>query len=351
MAGGTGTRLWPLSRKSSPKQFQSLVSEKTLLRETFDRAKHLVPIENIFICTSETFASITRTELPEISRGQIIAEPLPRGTCSAIALSATFLTRRNDDSIIATIASDHAIENPEEFSHSLTAAFALVEKNREKIVTIGINPTRPDTGLGYIQIGQEFGLFEGRKSYFIETFREKPDAETAEEYLASFEYLWNAGYFIFSGKNFLGEVARFVPKTSDIVKQFSFPLSESHATQYAECPNDPIDTAIIEKLPIESRIVIPSAIKWSDIGSWDTLFDFLRHETHAESVAQGNVVTIDSEKNFVHTTKEKLVALVGVHNLVVVETPDALLILHKNEAAKMKGLIATLEKTDNKKYL
>ncbi len=351
MAGGTGTRLWPLSRRAMPKQFQSLVSDRTLLRETFDRVKNLVPMENIFICTGAAFVDITLTELPEVTRQHIIIEPTPQGTCSAIALTTEHLTRKNADIIIATIASDHAIENPEEFSHSLTAAFALVESNREKIATIGINPTKPDTGLGYIKIGAEFGLYEGKKSYFIDTFKEKPDAETAEEYLASFEYLWNAGYFIFSGKQFTEWVTHFVPETADIVRNFSFPLSETDAEKYAHCPSEPIDTAIIEQLPTESRIVIPSALKWSDIGSWDTLVDFLKHETHAESIFQGNTVTIDSEKNFVHTTKEKLVALVGVHNLVVVETTDALLILHKNEAGKMKDLIATLKKENKEKYL
>lgn len=351
MAGGTGTRLWPLSRKSSPKQFQALVSEKTLLRETFDRVKHLIPTENIFVCTAVSFADITLAELPELSRENLIIEPSARGTCSAIALSAQMLTMRNKGVVIATIASDHAIENPEEFSHSLLAAFEISEKNQEKIVTIGINPTNPDTGLGYIKIGEEFGLFEGKKSYFIDTFREKPDQKTAEEYLASFEYLWNAGYFIFSGKYLLEQIEKFVPETSDILQNFSFPLSESDSEKYNACPNDPIDTAIIEKLPKESRIVVPSSLKWSDIGSFDTLFNFLKQENHTDSIFQGNVLTLQSKNNFVHTSKEKLVTLVGVDNLVVVETDDALLILHKDEAKKMKDLIATLKQEGKEKYL
>lgn len=351
MAGGTGTRLWPLSRQATPKQFQALVSEKTLLRETFDRVSHLVPTGQIYICTGESFVETALHILPEIGREHIIIEPMPRGTCSAIALATKFLIRKNEGIIIATIASDHAIENPSEFSHSLTSAFAIASEHREKIVTIGIHPTTPDTGLGYMKIGEEFGLYEGKKSYFIDTFKEKPDAETAKEYLASFEYLWNAGYFIFSGKQFLEWVEQFVPETIRILETFSFPLSETNATDYARCANDPIDTAIIERLPIDSRIVVPSALKWSDIGSWDTLFEFLKRETRTESISQGNTITLDSEKNFVHTTKEKLVALVGVHNLIVVETDDALLILHKNEADKMRQLIDTLKKTGKEKYL
>ena len=350
MAGGTGTRLWPLSRKSSPKQFQALVSEKTLLRETFDRVKHLVPLENIFICTSSSFTDITLAELPELSRENLIIEPSARGTCSAIALSARTLTMRDRDIIIATIASDHAIENPEEFSRSLSAAFQIAEENREKIVTIGINPTKADTGLGYIKIGEEFGLFEGKKAYFIDTFKEKPDQKTAEEYFTSFDYLWNAGYFIFSGTNFLTQVASFVPETMRILQNFSLPLSESDAKNYHDCPNDPIDTAIIEKLPKESRIVVPSSLKWSDIGSFDTLFEFLKHENHTDSIFQGNTLAIHSKNNFVHTSREKLVTLVGVHNLIVVETDDALLVLHKDEAKRMKELI-TLLKEKNENYL
>jgi mannose-1-phosphate guanylyltransferase len=202
-----------------------------------------------------------------------------------------------------------------------------------------------------IKIGSEFGLFEGKKSYFIDEFKEKPDLKTAEKYLASFEYLWNSGSFIFSGRQLLSWVRQFVPETTDILQSFSFPLSETDAEKYAACANDPIDTAIIEKLPTDSRIVIPSSLIWSDIGSWDTLFTFLKHKSHAESVSQGNVITLHSEKNFVHASKEKLVALVGVHNLIVVETDDALLILHKDEADKMKELIATLKKEGKEKYL
>lgn len=351
MAGGTGTRLWPLSRKSSPKQFQSLVSEKTLLRETFDRVKHLVPHNNIFVCTGRTFVDITLSELPELTREHIIIEPLPRGTCSAIALSTHTLIRNNPDITIATVASDHAIENPEEFSQAIASAFAVIEKHPEKIATLGIHPTKADTGLGYIKIGEEFGLFKGKKSYFIDTFKEKPDLQTAERYLASFEYLWNSGSFIFSGKQFLAWVDRFVPETADMLAHCTMPFSDHDQKKYARCPDDPIDTAIIEKLSVDSRIVIPSALIWSDIGSWDTLVQFLTHQKHSESIFPSNTIALHSEKNFVHAPTEKLVALVGVHNLIVIETTDALLILHRDEADKMKELIATIKKEKKEKYL
>jgi mannose-1-phosphate guanylyltransferase len=351
MAGGSGTRLWPLSRQSSPKQFQSLVSKRSLLRETLDRVSPLVPMKNIFVCTSRDFVDITLAELPELARDQIIIEPLPRGTCSAILLSTRFITERNPDGIIATIASDHAIENPEEFSHSLHAAFVHAEMHREKIVTIGIRATRADTGLGYIKKGEEFGSFEGRKSYLIDTFTEKPDEETAKQYLASGAYLWNAGYFIFSGKHLLDTARSLVPETVSTLDDCSFPLSETDAGRYAQCAIDPIDTAIIEKLSPSSRIVIPSALNWSDIGSWDTLFEFLQRETGNDSVFQGDVIAIHSEKNFVHAPKKKLVALVGVRDLIVVDTPDALLVLRRDEAARMKELIASLKHSDQKKYL
>jgi mannose-1-phosphate guanylyltransferase len=351
MAGGSGTRLWPLSRQSSPKQFQSLVSKRSLLRETLDRVSPLVPMKNIFVCTSRDFVDITLAELPELTEDQIIIEPLPRGTCSAILLSTRFLTERNPDSIIATIASDHAIENPEEFSQSLHAAFVHAEMHREKIITIGIRATRADTGLGYIKKGEEFGSFEWKKSYFIDTFTEKPDAETAKQYLASGEYLWNAGYFIFSGKHLLDAARQLVPETISVLDDCLFPLSETDAGRYAQCPTDPIDTAIIEKLSPSSRIVIPSALNWSDIGSFDTLFEFLKRETGNDSIFQGDVITIHSEKNFVHAPNEKLVALVGVRDLIVVDTPDALLVLHRDEAIRMKELITSLKDNARKKYL
>lgn len=349
MAGGSGTRLWPLSRKSKPKQFQSFVSEKTMIEETYDRVKNLVPDSHIFVSTTAAYRSLVLEKIPQISQGNIIVEPEARNTAPAIALVSTIISTIDPEAIVATIASDHAIENPDEFQATIRAAFAAVDTHPDKLVTIGINPTKADTGLGYIRMGQEFETILEKRIFTVDAFKEKPDQETAEEYLRSFEYLWNAGYFIFSVRTFSEWTKELAPTLHTVMNEIADAKNkglldnETLATLYAKTESEPIEPLIVEKLSPDKRLVIPSPLKWSDVGSWGTLYEFLSEKSGNHSVIHGQHVDLDSKNIFVQS-KNRLVATIGVEDLVIIDTPDALLVARRDQVStEMKKLIEKLK--------
>lgn len=356
MAGGSGTRLWPLSRKSKPKQFHAFLSEKTLLEETFDRAKRIVPESRIFISTGEHHVKTIGKILPKFDESRLIIEPFPRGTTPAIALVSAVIGAIHPGAIIATLASDHAIENENEFARSISAAFETVSGSPDKLVTIGINPTRPDTGLGYIKLGREFGNHGNERVFFVDAFKEKPDRATAEKYLMDFECLWNAGYFIFSADAMSGWIEAYAPELSRVEKMIrekaSTGLIDADFLEkiYADAPESAIEPAIVEKLPVESRLVIPAPIRWSDVGSWDTLYEFLgRESAPSGNVSRGSHIELDSRGNLV--ISDRLVATLGTKNLVIVDTDDALLVARRDKAHEMKKLVEELKKRGLEHFL
>ncbi len=357
MAGGSGTRLWPLSRKSKPKQFQSFLSEKTMIEETYDRVKNLVPEGHIFISTTDEYHALVLEKIPQIKEENIILEPEARNTAPAIALVSTTLSILDSDAIIATIASDHAIENPDEFHATLRAAFDAVSMYPEALVTVGINPTKPDTGLGYIKMGQERKTLSGKRIFEVAAFKEKPDAATAETYLRSFEYLWNAGYFIFSVRAFSTWTRTLAPALHALMEEVAGAArlgsldTTTLATLYQKADKDPIEPLIIEKLAPEQRLVIPSALKWSDVGSWGTLYDFLTEKSGTSSVIHGNNVDVGSKNVFIHS-KKRLVATLGLEDLVIIDTDDALLVARRDQVSgEIKTLIEKLKTDGQQSYL
>lgn len=357
MAGGSGTRLWPLSRRDTPKQFHRFTSSRTLIQETFDRLVKTIPADHIFVCTTAKYHELVREQLPEISIDHLILEPAARNTAAAIALAAKFINIFNREAVIATIASDHAIDHPREFSIVLSAAFETIERLPESLVTVGINPTRPDTGLGYIKMGNEQILGLEKRVFMAESFKEKPDRETAERYLAEWEYLWNAGYFIFSAKMMERWTARFSPnlhtaiETIGTLKQNGHLDEKSFAETYATAPSEAFDTLIVEKLSPEERLVIPAKLKWSDIGNWESLFDFFHEKTDADIVARGHHLDLGS-KNILVSGEERLIATLGVKDLIIVDTPDALLVAHRDRVSgEIKHLIEKLKTEGKSLYL
>lgn len=357
MAGGSGTRLWPLSRKKNPKQFQSFISEKTLIQETFDRASQVVPKENIFVSTTKKYKPLVQEQLPDIAESRLILEPKSRNTAPAIALVAATITEYDKDAVVATIASDHAIENPEEFVKTIDIALTTVAKNRDKLIVVGINPTRPDTGLGYIKLGQEFAAAEGRRIFVVDAFQEKPDLATAEKYLSSWEYLWNAGYFIFAAESFAKWTEQYSPPLYQTIekiiehKNSSAPDEKIVETLYAETPSEPIDTLIVEKLSSGQRLVIPSSIKWNDIGGWETLYGFLSEKNGEKMITRGKHFDIDSQNSLIYGDK-KLIATIGLEDIIVVDTEDAILIARRDQiSTKIKKLLEKLKENGEEKYL
>lgn len=357
MAGGSGTRLWPLSRKGKPKQFQIFTSEYTMVQETFSRVTKVVPVQNIFVSTTKDYASLVLTQLTEMAKDKLILEPEARNTAPAIALVATMIYHHDPEAIVATIASDHAIENNEEFVATLRAAFLTAQKNRDKLITVGISPTRPDTGLGYIKMGKEFSVIESKRVFEIDAFKEKPDHKTAEQYISEWEYLWNAGYFIFSADTFTQWTKEFAPTLHAIMidilahKRNGTLDDATLATLYAQTTSEPIEPLIVEKLSPQKRLVVPSSLKWSDVGNWETLYDFL-HEKTGDSLVVHHENHVDlGSKNCLIQGEKRLIATLGIKNLVIIDTPDALFIGRRDQTSSgMKKLIEKLKEAGKEKY-
>ncbi|NCU41133.1 MAG: hypothetical protein EOM19_00205 [Candidatus Moranbacteria bacterium] len=357
MAGGTGTRLWPLSRTAKPKQFHKLLSPKTLLQETYDRALQVVSKNDIYIATTKQYEDLVLHDLPEVSSRHIIIEPFPRSTCPAIALSALTIHLKHKDALIATIASDHAIGNTKEFSRAIIASFESIEACPDSIATIGINPTHPSTAFGYIKMGKELDKKFSKRVFYADTFKEKPKQTTAKKYLASWEYLWNAGYFIFSAKTLLELIQKHAPETHKLLEKIRLenkkdsPSKKNIEKYYLTMPEEPIDTAILEKMDKTKRLVIPTDLEWDDIGNWEALYVFLKNRYNSSMIARGNHIDFGSESCFV-SGSEKLIATINLKDIVVVESDDAILVANrKTVGTDIKRLIEKLKKEGKCPYL
>jgi mannose-1-phosphate guanylyltransferase len=348
MAGGTGTRLWPLSRVTKPKQFQAFLSTDTLIQETFARSQTTVAPRHIFVSTGQRYMSLVQEQLPQISVEQLIMEPLAKNTAPAIIYIAALIAHRDPEALVATLASDHAIENPSEFTRAINLAFETVASHPDALVTIGINPTKPDTNYGYIRMGEEVSPTETKRVFRIENFKEKPDRATAEEYLASWEYLWNAGYFIFraaSVREWVAEYAKeFLPFADALASALANnTLSPERLEElFAAVPSAPVDTVLAERLPIEKRFVIPTTLEWSDIGGWHTLYTFLAERHKTEQIVRGPHLDLASKNCFIHGEK-RLIVTAGLRDIVIVDTDDALLVADRDTLSQnMKELLAEL---------
>jgi mannose-1-phosphate guanylyltransferase len=349
MAGGTGTRLWPLSKTKRPKQFHALISSKTLLCETFERAKKVVPKENIFISTTNRYRNLVHENLPEISDERLIIEPATRSTAPAIALASAYILKNRGNMTIATIASDHAIGNVDEFTQAINAAFEAIERHPTTIATIGINPSHPSTAFGYIKMGKELEGSFTKRVFFADAFKEKPKLATAKRYLAGWEYLWNAGYFVFSAESFLNLVAHLSPAIfkplEKIRKEWNQPkLSQQQIEKhYLTMPEVPIDTEIMERMEKASRLVVPTDLEWDDIGNWEALYDFLKNRHGQTLITRGNHTDLGSDGCFVSANK-KLIATLNLKDVVIIDSDDALLVANrKTVGTDIKKLLEKLK--------
>lgn len=340
MAGGRGTRFWPLSRKDRPKQLLPLSGGGSLLRETYERLAPLVGDRRILVITSGNLTEATREQLPELPPENVITEPQGRNTAPCAALGLGLAGRIAPEAPVALLPADHYIPDAEAFRVQLAEAFAIA-RSKPTVITLGIAPTRPETGYGYIQTDDRNapdGSLAGT------AFVEKPDRSTAETYLASGRYFWNAGIFIWNPGHFTAMAEQYIP---EIMQRMTAPVA-AHGTEqfaaalaeaYADCPADSIDFAVMEKLP--GFEVLPAAFAWSDLGSWDAWGEL------APELADGNhgrtdLLAIGSRQNVV-LAEDKTVALIGVDDLIVVDTPDALLVCRKDDAQKIKEIITRLE--------
>lgn len=345
MAGGSGTRLWPLSRKNNPKQFQKLTSEdKTLLQETYDRISPLADdVNHIFVATTENYKEIVQKQLPEIPSENIILEPCGRDTAPAIAYAAHIIQKRDPGAIITTTPSDHAIKNPGSYLCTVQTSFGVIADHPEKFGLIGITPTEPSTELGYIQMGKELKHTYKKRVFEAAAFKEKPDQKTAEKYLNNWSYLWNAAYFVFKVDTFLAMVAEHTPHITQALAQIDA-TDDSDAIHkiYCSLPKEPIDTVILEKLSAQDRFVVPADLEWSDVGNWRTLHDFHRNGDQLKNILRGKVVEINSQNCFVFGHHSKTIATLGLSDIVVIDTDDAILITNRENAHEVKRVIELL---------
>ncbi len=348
MAGGRGTRFWPLSRTARPKQLQALSSGVSLLRDTFNRLEPLVGADRILVVTSGSLAAATRADLPELPAENVICEPRGRNTAPCAVLGMGIAGRIDPLAPVALLPADHFIPDEDLFREQLQLAFDMAAV-RETVVTIGIPPTRPETGYGYIRTegtAHAEGYLTGME------FVEKPDLVRAEEYVRSGQFYWNSGIFIWNPSWFSAMAGRYVPEIAQLmdqpIKQFGtggFTLALEKA--YSECPSESVDVAVMEKLPGFS--LLEASFRWSDLGSWDAWGEL------AADLPEGNrgladLLSIESQGNIIWS-EGRLVALLGVDDLIIVDTPDALLIARKTHAQRIKEIINRLEKDGKEKLL
>lgn len=341
MAGGRGTRFWPLSRTSRPKQLLPLASPVSLLRETFDRVVPLVGPERVLVITSGDLAATCIEQLPELPPAHVVAEPVGRNTAPCAVLGLGLAARLVGDDPVALLPADHAIPDGEIFRQQLAAAFERAGVSGG-VVTIGIPPTRPETGYGYLETGDAVADLNDVQTGVA--FVEKPDQARAEAYLAGGRHVWNSGIFVWDAAAFRRATAEFLPEVvarlqPAIAAHGTAGFAAALATAYADCPADSIDYAVMERLP--SFEVIRARFRWSDLGSWSAWGE-LAPELGDDNRGSADLIAIDSHRNVVHTGS-KLVALVGVDDLVVVDTGDALLVCRASDDQRVKDLISRLE--------
>ncbi|HDS9332271.1 TPA: mannose-1-phosphate guanylyltransferase/mannose-6-phosphate isomerase [Klebsiella pneumoniae subsp. pneumoniae] len=352
MAGGTGSRLWPMSRELYPKQFLRLSGEKSMLQETVLRLKGLNITSPMLIC-NEQHRFLAAEQLRQIDQlsNQIILEPIGRNTAPAIALAALHATQDDEDPLLLVLAADHVIENVDAFHYAINNAVPYAENG--KLVTFGIVPTGPETGYGYIQRGRGYDS-STNNAFEVHRFVEKPNYETAEQYLKSGEYYWNSGMFLFRAKRYLEELSRFRPDILDAcklaietVKKDSFEdfIRVSRDVFFA-CPDDSIDYAVMEKT--NDAVVIPLSAGWNDVGSWSALWEVNPQDQNGNAVT-GDIFTHNTKNCYINSD-ETFVAAIGVSNLVIVNTKDAGLIIDKSQVQDVKKVVEYLKTNERREY-
>ncbi len=338
MAGGSGTRFWPESRKNRPKQLLRITGRSTMIRATVERVLPEIPFQRIMVVTGIVHAEEIRNQIPELSEGMIVAEPVGKNTAPCIALAAYKLMKADPHAIMAVLPADHLIQKEAEFLEALTLG-AEVASEGDHLLTFGIVPNRPETGYGYIQLGAAEREIGTTKFYKVRRFVEKPDRAKAEAYLASGNFMWNSGMFIWHVRTIIQAFETYLPAISKVMEAVSPALNtpdESAAVveAYAAVESISIDYGIMEKA--DNVLTVPIDVGWSDVGSWASLDEVWECDAGG-NVAKGQCVLIDSRRCVV-SSPAKLATLIGLDDLIVVDTPDALLVCRKDRAQDVRKL-------------
>ena len=342
LAGGSGERFWPLSRRNRPKQLLRLVSERTLLEETVARLEGFVPTERILILTNIEQEKGVRDLLEGFPKQNIIAEPAKRDTAAAVALGAGWVAARDHSATMLALPADHVIADRAAFQETMKTAAAAAEETGA-LITIGIKPTWACPGFGYIEQGEPVRLRSDGKIgvHRVVRFREKPNVDLAESFLRKGNFRWNAGMFVWSVPTVLSEFNRHAPELADFISQVRSPkdLDQILHERFAKLPRISFDYAIMEKA--EHVLVVEASFDWDDVGSWQAVAHYFKKDEHGNA-ANSALTALDSTDNIIFNDGETTIALLGVHNLIVVRTGDAILICHRHQAEKIKNLVGTL---------
>ena len=349
LAGGSGTRLWPLSTKETPKQFLRIPGPRTMLQETVERVGPLAPLDHFYVVTSADYSASVAQQLPALPATNIIAEPSGRGTAASIGLAAALIVARDPNAVMGSFSADHVIADPEGFRRALGLAEDLARQ--DYLVTLGIQPTYPETGYGYIRYGAALVHSEGLGGHVVEQFVEKPKREVAEEYLRAGNYVWNSGIFVWKAARILEEIRRYVPVVADVLDDIAAAARRSDGRMTAAVEevmrgewerlreNITIDTGVMERA--QRIAVIPISVGWNDIGSWAQVATLFEPDPAGNAViglAEGQHLSAGTRDTLIYSTTGRRIATAGLDGLVIVETPDTLLICTKEQAQLVKDL-------------
>jgi len=343
MAGGVGTRFWPMSRKNMPKQFLDILNRgRTLLQETFDRFSDFVPPSHIYVVTNAGYHALVRQQLPELSDDQILLEPVGRDTAPCVAYAAFKISQRDPEACFVVAPADHLIANRPVFRKNIELGLQTVAAN-DCIMTLGIRPTRPDTGYGYIQFIED----KAQRGFFkVKTFTEKPNLELAKRFISSGDFLWNGGIFLFSCPSILKAFHEFMPDTAELFAEIAdtyYTPAEAEAIRrvYATCRPISIDYGIMEKA--DNVYSIPSDFGWSDLGTWGSVYENSDKDAHG-NVVHGRSLLYEAADNIIHVEKrDKIVVLKGLEGYIVIDTGNALLVCKKEDEQFIKQIVGELK--------
>lgn len=350
MAGGIGSRFWPESRNMYPKQFSDILGTgKSLIQWTFNRFRNICPVENIFVITNELYIDTLKQQIPELSDENILSEPSRKNTAPCAAYIAHKLLQKNPEANIIMSPADHLIFDERKFERDIIDALDFVSKN-PVLVTLGIKPTRPDTGYGYIQYETTAAR---ERFYMVRTFTEKPSHELAETFIRSGDFLWNSGIFVWNVKTIVENIQTYLPELHEIfsgVTEYNTTSEYAALSRvYAQCTNISIDYGIMEKA--KNVHVIPSYFGWCDLGTWNSAYDNSDKDYLGNAVYGKNVMIIDSSQCMIKAPDDKLLVLQGLENFIVVDTKDVLLICERNREQQIKDYVAEVKRNKGERYL
>lgn len=355
MAGGGGTRLWPLSRRQRPKQTLRLLGDRSLFQIAVDRAMPLIPPSRLRIVTIERQLGLLREQRPELPDESFIIEPSPKGTASVVGLAAVMLEAKDPEAVMAVLTADHAIGDEAQFRDLLAAAYSAAQQGH--LVTLGIEPTEPAVGYGYLQRGKHLGDYGQFPMYEVESFREKPDRATAQEYFESDLYSWNSGMFVWRVERILAEIEKQMPELMAGLNEIRGSLGTSKSEMviqsvWRDLQSETIDYGVMEQA--DDVVMLPAGdLGWRDVGSWDSLFEVLEADETGNYLLGEDVLVLDSQGNLVVQEGEqsRIIALVGVKDIVVVDTGNALLVTNRVGAQKIRDLVKKLNDEGLEEYL